>query len=231
MPTKASLSLLSCTETIKEGLWVMIRTVRDSYSHRQNRLDLGKLVLTLATSTCFRVGSSMINRWISTHCGPHGLQRHSLTHRGLHHGLQGSLCFGTWGTFSLSFTHLGTCRVVPLKYSHSSLLTSVGGVQVLPSLLNYVLTEVIPLSLLGSALAGSGSLLEQTGIPSSRSFPQQQCLQTPHYQNLTTQTKYEGMRLQSPQMILAMHLFFEIIKSICLNHHITMEFAVKHTLA
>ncbi|KAK4821773.1 hypothetical protein QYF61_000834 [Mycteria americana] len=33
----------------------------------------------------------------------HGLQRDSLLHHGLHHGLQGNLCYGTWSTSSPSF--------------------------------------------------------------------------------------------------------------------------------
>jgi len=54
-----------------------------------------------------------------------GLQRCSLPHQGLLHGLQGNLSSGTWSTPSSSFcTHLGVFRAVSLTYSHS-LLTSV----------------------------------------------------------------------------------------------------------
>ena len=56
----------------------------------------------------------------------HGLQGDSLPHHGLPHGLQGNLCSGAWSTSSPSFfPDLGVCRVVPLTYSHSSLLTAV----------------------------------------------------------------------------------------------------------
>lgn len=87
----------------------------------------------------------MINRWISAHCGPHGLQRHSLTHHSLHHGLQGSHCFGTWGTFS---RHSSGC-LQSCSSQIFSLLSSdfCWSVQVLPSLLNYIFREVLPPSL------------------------------------------------------------------------------------
>ena len=56
----------------------------------------------------------------------HELQGDSLPHHGLHHGLPGNLCSGTWSTSSPSlFTDLGVCRVVSLTYSHSSLPAAV----------------------------------------------------------------------------------------------------------
>jgi len=64
--------------------------------------------------------------------------------------------------FSISdhfFTDLGVCRVVSFTYSHSSLLQ----VFFFP-LLRYVIPEVLPPSLMGSALANSGSLMEPAGI-------------------------------------------------------------------
>ena len=58
--------------------------------------------------------------WTSMGC------RDSLPHDGLHHGLQGNLCSGTWSTSSPSFyTDLGVCRVVSLTLSHSSLYAAV----------------------------------------------------------------------------------------------------------
>jgi len=45
----------------------------------------------------------------------HGLKGHSLTHHGLHHGLQGNVCSGVSSTSSpSSFTDLGVCRAVSL---------------------------------------------------------------------------------------------------------------------
>ncbi|KAK4811166.1 hypothetical protein QYF61_019797 [Mycteria americana] len=47
----------------------------------------------------------------------HGLQGDSLPHHGLHHGLQGNLCSGTWSTsFPSFFTDLGVCRVQNLAF-------------------------------------------------------------------------------------------------------------------
>ena len=77
----------------------------------------------LRASTCSGVGSSTGCRWISAPLQTlHGLQGHSLPHHGLHHGLQGNLCSGTWSTSSPSFfPDLGVCRVVSLTSSHPSL--------------------------------------------------------------------------------------------------------------
>jgi len=45
----------------------------------------------------------------------HGLQRDSLPHHSLLHGLQGNLCSSAWSTSSpCLFTDLGVCRVVSL---------------------------------------------------------------------------------------------------------------------
>jgi len=90
----------------------------------------------------------------------HGLQGYNLPHHGLHHGLQGNLCFGTWITSSSSFfTDLGVCRVVSLTCSYSSLPLQMP-LHVLFLLLNYVITETPPPSPMGLALASSGSILE-----------------------------------------------------------------------
>lgn len=138
-------------------------------------------------------------------------------------GCREGLCFGTWGIFSISFTHLDLCRAAPPIYYHSSLLTFVDVVQVLPPTINYIFTEVRPSSL---ALASRGSVLELASLPLPAPHSSNAC--RPLYQNLATQTQYEGMGLQSPQMILAMHFFVENRKPICLNHYITMDFVVKH---
>ncbi|KAM9591171.1 uncharacterized protein ACIBXB_006070 [Morphnus guianensis] len=97
----------------------------------------------------------------------HGLQGDSLPHHGLHHGLQGNLCSGAWSTsFPSFFTDLGVCRVVSLTCSRSALqLPFPCALQLFP-LLKYVIPEALPLSLIGSALAGGGSVLELAGIGS-----------------------------------------------------------------
>jgi len=90
------------------------------------------------------------------------------------------------------FTDLGVCGVVSLTQSHSSLSTAVPQ-QVFP-LLKYVILEVLPPSLMGSALGSSGSVLEPAGTGSVRhggGFSQLLTEATPiapHYQNLATQT-------------------------------------------
>ncbi|KAM9591174.1 uncharacterized protein ACIBXB_006073 [Morphnus guianensis] len=92
----------------------------------------------------------------------HGLQGDNLRHHGLHHGVQGNLCSGTYSTSSPSFTDLGVCRVVSLTYSHSSLPAAVA--QHFFPLLKNVITEALPLLLIGSALASGGSVLELADI-------------------------------------------------------------------
>jgi len=97
---------------------------------------------------------------ISSTTDLHGLQGGSLPHRGLLHGLQVNLCSGACTTCSPSFfTDLGVCRVVSLTKSHSFLWLQIPH-------LKYVLTEALPLSLMGSALASGGSVLELAGIGS-----------------------------------------------------------------
>jgi len=56
-------------------------------------------------------------------------------------------------------TYLGVCRVVSLTYSRSSHLSALAQ-QVFFPILKYVITEALPLSLMGSALASSRSILE-----------------------------------------------------------------------
>jgi len=62
------------------------------------------------------------------------------------------------------FTDLGVCRVVSLTSSHSSIPAAV--VQQPFPLLKYVMPEALPPSLMGSALASGGSILEPAGIGS-----------------------------------------------------------------
>jgi len=52
----------------------------------------------LRASTCSGIGSSLDYRWIPALLRTSKDCRGSLPHHGLHHGLQGSLCFGTWST-------------------------------------------------------------------------------------------------------------------------------------
>jgi len=92
----------------------------------------------------------------------HRPQQDSQPLRGLPHGLQGNLCSGIWIAFSLSFfIDLGVCRVV-LSY----ILTPLSGCCCAGvfSLLKYITTEAIPLSLIASALASGGSIFELAGI-------------------------------------------------------------------
>jgi len=98
----------------------------------------------------------------------HRLQVDSLSHRGLHHGLQENLCSGAWSTYSpSSFTNHGICRVVSLTYSHSSLLLQLLLCRFFP-LLQYVIPEALPPSLIGTALASGRSILGPAGTGSIR---------------------------------------------------------------
>jgi len=91
----------------------------------------------------------------------HGLQGYNLPHHGLLHKLQRkALCSGISNTSF--FTDHGVCRVVSLASSHSSLSTGFSP-QFFLALVKYVITEVLPPSLIGSALARSGSILEPAG--------------------------------------------------------------------
>jgi len=92
-----------------------------------------------------------------------GLQGDSQPHHGLLHGLRGNLCSSARSTSSPSSALTLVSAVVSLTYSHShSAIAVILGF--FPSL--YVITEVLPLSLMGSALASSGSVLEPAGIGS-----------------------------------------------------------------
>jgi len=94
----------------------------------------------------------------------HGLQWNSLPHLGLLHGLQGNLFSGAWNTFPSFFTDLCVCKVVSFTCSHHSLLPAVA----LFPLLKYVIIEVLPPSLMGSALASGTSFMELPHIDSTR---------------------------------------------------------------
>ncbi|KAJ7414373.1 hypothetical protein BTVI_41283 [Pitangus sulphuratus] len=88
------------------------------------------------------------------------------------HGLQQDSCLtmgctmgsSAWSISSPSSTDLGVSRVVPLTYSHSSLPAAVFAGFF--SLLGHVIPEALPPSLMGSALASRGFILELSGIGS-----------------------------------------------------------------
>jgi len=94
-----------------------------------------------------------------------------------------------------SCTDHGLCRVVPLTWSCSTPLTAVP--QQVFLLLQYVIPEALPPSLVGSALASSGSFLELAATGSVRHRGSFWRLLTeatpvahppPCYQNIATQT-------------------------------------------
>jgi len=91
------------------------------------------------------------------------LQGDSLHHHGILHGLHENLCSGTWSTSSPSFfTALGVCRLVSLTSSHSSLLLQLP--RFFFPILKYVITEVLPPSLIGLSLASIWSILEPAAL-------------------------------------------------------------------
>lgn len=136
----------------------------------------------LHASTCFGVGSSRGCRWVSAPMPT------SYLPRDLHCRLQGNPSSDTLNTASpCFFNDLGACRAVPLKYSYSYLYLQCH-CAVLPLPLNVVISEVLPLSLVGSALASSGSVLEPVGIGSvghGRSFQHVLIAATPSASLLT----------------------------------------------
>jgi len=128
----------------------------------------------------------------------HRLQGDSLPHHGLLHGLQGNVCSGAWSTSSpSSFTDFGVCRVVSLTYSQSCLMLQL--CRVFSPFSDYVITEVLPPSLMGLALASSGSILEPAVIGSIGRGGSFQRLLTeatpvaPPLLNLAMQTQYRHM--------------------------------------
>jgi len=87
-----------------------------------------------------------------------GLQGNNLHHHGLRHRLQGNLCSRRCLKHLLP---LGVCRVVSLTFSHSSLPDA--AVQLFLPFLKYLITEVLPTSLIGSTLASVASTSELAG--------------------------------------------------------------------
>ncbi|KAK4807214.1 hypothetical protein QYF61_024334 [Mycteria americana] len=70
----------------------------------QHRLSTWSQLPSGHISTCSGMGSSTGCRVdICSTVDLHGLQGDNLLHHGLHYGLQGNLCFGTWSTPSPSF--------------------------------------------------------------------------------------------------------------------------------
>ena len=97
----------------------------------------------------------------------HGLQGDSLPRHGLLHGLQGNLCSGVSSPSSPSFfTDLGVCRVVSLTVSLVSSHCCSCCCAATFSLLKCIILEVLPPTLMGSALASGGSTFEPAGIGS-----------------------------------------------------------------
>jgi len=97
-----------------------------------------------------------------------GLQGHSLPHHALLHGLQGNLLWSLEHLLPL-LLHWPWCLQSCFSHIFSFLLSAAkccyAGFFPLP---NYVIPEALPGSLMGSALASSGSVLELAGIGSVR---------------------------------------------------------------
>ena len=126
---------------------------------------------TLGTSTCSSMGSSTGCHWICalpwTSMGCRATACLTMAFTSVLTRLQGRLCSGTWTTFSPSFFNdPGVCKVVSLTYSHFSILASVE-LQFF-SLLRCIITEVLSVSLIGSAFTSDRSVLEPAGIGSTR---------------------------------------------------------------
>lgn len=86
------------------------------------------------------------------------------------------------------FTDLSICAVVPLIYTHRSLLATVE--QHFSSFLKFVITEVLPVSLTGPALAHSPWKWLELALSDMGAAPgvclQKAAMQLPRYQNLAT---------------------------------------------
>ncbi|KAK4828719.1 LOW QUALITY PROTEIN: hypothetical protein QYF61_000557 [Mycteria americana] len=148
--------------------------------------------------TCSSIGSSMGCRVdMCSAMDLHGLQGDNLLHHG-HHQLQGNLCSSARTTFSPTSSLTLVSAGQFLTCSHSSLPAAVAQ-QFLP-FLKYVVTEVLPPLLIGSALGSGGSVLEpaDTGcltraqllVSSHRSHPcsPPATKTTPHKPNTSMQT-------------------------------------------
>jgi len=92
----------------------------------------------------------------------HGLQGHSLPHHGLHHGLQGNLCPSAWSSSSPPSSR--TLVSAELFLSHR--LTPLSCCTY--AIVHIFFPEVLPPSLMGSALASCGSVLQLAGVGSVR---------------------------------------------------------------
>jgi len=94
----------------------------------------------------------------------HELQRDSLLHHGVHHGLEGNICFNVWSTSSPSSSLTSaelflSCVLAPL----SSCSCQCAWV-FFPHFLKKIIPEVLQPSPMGSALASGESILEPGGI-------------------------------------------------------------------
>ena len=107
-------------------------------------------------------GSQPLSQPLSHSSSPQAVWKY-LLHHGPLHGLQGNLCSGTWSTSF--FTDLGVCTVVSLTFSHSSLPAAVA--QQVLTLLEYVIPEVLPLSLIGSVWPAAAPSWSQLELPLS----------------------------------------------------------------
>ena len=110
----------------------------------------------LGAPPCSGVGPSMGCRWGSAPPWTSMAEGHNLPHCGLHHGLPGHLCSGTWSSsFPLSaLTQVSAGLLLPhtlISLSSCRFLCSWGFFP----LLKYVISEVLPPSPMGSALASS----------------------------------------------------------------------------
>jgi len=96
-----------------------------------------------------------------------GLHGGNMCHHSLYRGLQGNLCSGAWSTSSHSFfADPGVCRAVSLTFF--LLLSPTAAAQHFLPFLKCIFTEAPSLSLMGSALASSGSILELAGTGSGQ---------------------------------------------------------------
>lgn len=83
------------------------------------------------------------------------------------HGLQGDLCSDVWGTSYSSFCiDFGVCGAVILPYSFLHLPAALFVPLNMLFPVKSVIPEVLLLSLMGSALASCGSILEPSGVGS-----------------------------------------------------------------
>jgi len=102
----------------------------------------------------------------------HGLQGHSLPDNALLHGLQGNLCSSTWSTSSppselaLVSAELFLSHILTLVICCSCYCANFA--EFFCSLHNYVIPEVLPPLLMGSAVASRRSVLELAGTGSVR---------------------------------------------------------------